>query len=91
MASLILGTTFTSLWLLRSRPDQVHDECMRGDPRPDQVHDECMRGDPPRPQFIKFRPKFQSNKKAQTSRSAPLLPFIETKPDSATGSDRPCC
>lgn len=77
MASLILGTTFTSLWLLRSRPDQVHDE--------------CMRGDPPRPQFIKFRPKFQSNKKAQTSRSAPLLPFIETKPDSATGSDRPCC
>ena len=31
-ASLILGTTFTSLWLLRSRPDQVHDECMRGDP-----------------------------------------------------------
>ena len=32
MASLILGTTFTSLWLLRSRPDQVHDECMRGDP-----------------------------------------------------------
>ena len=40
MASLILGTTFTSLWLLRSRPDQVHDE--------------CMRGDPPRVQFIKF-------------------------------------
>ena len=39
MASLILGTTFTSLWLLRSRPDQVHDE--------------CMRGDPPRPQFNK--------------------------------------
>ena len=30
VASLILGTTFTSLWLLRSRPDQVHDECMRG-------------------------------------------------------------
>ena len=45
MASLILGTTFTSLWLLRSRPDQVHDE--------------CMRGDPPGAQFIKFPLKFQ--------------------------------
>lgn len=44
MASLILGTTFTSLWLLRSRPDQVHDE--------------CMRGDPPRAQFSKFDKTF---------------------------------
>lgn len=44
MASLILGTTFTSLWLLRSRPDQVHDE--------------CMRGDPPRAQFSKFDQTF---------------------------------
>ena len=32
MASLILGTIFSSLWLLRSRPDQVNDEYMRGDP-----------------------------------------------------------
>ena len=47
MASLILGTTFTSLWLLRSRPDQVHDE--------------CMRGDPPRAQFNKFSPKISSD------------------------------
>ena len=49
VASLILGTTFTPLWLLRSRPDQVHGE--------------CMRGDPPRPQFIKFTLKFQHKKR----------------------------
>ena len=58
VASLILGTTFTSLWLLRSRPDQVHDE--------------CMRGDPPRPQFIKFRPKFQSKKRRKPIDLRPL-------------------
>ena len=32
MASLILGTERLPLWLLRSRPDQVHRAFMRGDP-----------------------------------------------------------
>src|SRR6266850_3087246 len=31
-ASLVLGTAGTPLWLLRSRPDQVHGTCMRGGP-----------------------------------------------------------
>ena len=45
MASLILGTAETPVWLLRSRPDQVS-----GD---------SMRGDPPSAQFIEFSENLQ--------------------------------
>lgn len=38
MASLILGTADTPVWLLCSQPDQVSGDCMRGDPPSVQVY-----------------------------------------------------
>ena len=42
MASLILGTADTPVWLLRSRPDQVSGDRMRGDPPSPQLYVRCV-------------------------------------------------